>query len=82
MGREEKRREVDGAAVEGGDSKPVSKFFFVGEDHIFNFLTIFSIFLRYSPHLFNVGKGVLDEKGIGGTCVQFRVYLRKQYPSD
>ena len=37
MGREEKRREVDGAAVEGGDGKPVSKFFFGGEDHIFNF---------------------------------------------
>ena len=82
MGREEKRREVDGAAVEGGDSKPVSKFFLCWEDLIFNFLTIFSIFLRYVSHLFNVGKEVLDEKGIGGTCVHFRVYLRKQYPPD
>ena len=52
MGREEKRREVDGAAVEGGDSKPVSKFFFVGEDHffqfsydIFNFRTLFPPFI-------------------------------------
>ena len=75
MGREEKRREVDGAAVEGGDSKPVSKFFLQGKIIFFNFLSLF-------PFLFNVGKGVLDEKSIGGICVQFRVYLRKQYPSD
>ena len=42
MGREEKRREVDGAALEGGDSKPVSKFFFVGKNHFFNFLNLMS----------------------------------------
>ena len=50
MGREEKKREVDGAAVEGGDGKPVSKFFFGGEDHIFNFL-IFNFLTVFPPFI-------------------------------
>ena len=47
MGREEKRREVDGAAVEGGDGKPVSKFFLQGKI-IFSIFLIFN-FLTLSP---------------------------------